>query len=46
MLLINKVKSHKSVIKISPATLRGFHTNVGEPTYQFVIKAGADIVFI
>ncbi|XP_042858570.1 uncharacterized protein LOC122244672 [Penaeus japonicus] len=34
------------MIKIISANIRGFHTNVGELTHQFVIKNNADIVFV
>ena len=38
--------SSKEFINIVSANVRGFKTNVGELTYQFVLKEKADIVFV
>ena len=37
---------NKSTIKIISANIRGFRTNIGEFTHNFVLKESADIVFV
>lgn len=44
-----RVPQHKlntSEVRILSANVRGFHTNVGELTHQFVLKHKADVVFL
>ena len=44
-----QIQQHKpatSEVRLISANIRGFHTNVGDLTYQFVTKNKADVVFV